>query len=149
MSAQRQPEGLSYGEIRDWAVILGCFTASDLAREMGVGYETGRRAVGALCMQGMCRATDDMLDGPQGYEPIIEYIPPPPGPTKRPTGPPGPETIAISTPPRGVPVRLATPRARDNLRTPGRAQKQKNREREYQRIRQAELERARRYAKKK
>jgi hypothetical protein len=128
---------LSYDEIREWAVILGAFTASDLARAMGVADEIGQRAVTALCTQGMCVNTGDMLDGPSGYEPVIEYVPPPPGPTSY-DGGPDPVAQAVRDArievDRGTPVRIRTERKmRRSLSTPGARQMHKNRERAYQR----------------
>jgi hypothetical protein len=143
MSAQ--PAGLTYSEIIDWAGILGTFTASSLAYEMGVDVETGRRAVGALCTQGICRDTGDMLDGPHGYEHVIEYIPLPPGPTRRERSGPSPEQIAVSevgriSVERGLPVRTRK-RNRSDTSIPGRAQGIKDNERNYQRQMQARRER--------
>lgn len=137
---------LSYGEIREWAIILGAFTASDLARELGVDIDVGRRAVGALCLQGVCANSGDLLDGPFGYEPVIEYVPPPPGPTRREYGP-DPVQTAISqaeriTVDRGAPVRIRTERQmRRSLSTPGARQHHKNRDRNYQRMQDAVEER--------
>lgn len=148
MSAQPQPLELTYGEIREWASILGCFTSWDLARAMGVEHGIGIAAVNALCMQGICRNTGDMLDGPYGYEYIIEYIPPPTtGPSSRERGP-DPAQIAISqagriTVERGTPVRIRTNRKVGRaLSTPGQRQKHKNRERNYQRQQDARTARA-------
>jgi hypothetical protein len=147
MSAQPKHTALTYGEIREWAVILGSFTASDLAREMGVDLDTGRRSVNALCMQQICVNTGDMLDGPYGYEPVIEYVPPPPGPTRHESGPDPVET-AISqagriSVQRGTPVRIRTERdQRRSLSTPGARQQHKNRERNYQRQEDAKEARA-------
>lgn len=148
MSAQPQPLELTYGEIREWAAILGCFTASDLARNMGVTYEIGVASVNALCMQGICRNTGDMLDGAYGYEYVIQYIPPPvTGPSSRERGP-DPEQIAISQAgrimvERGTPVRIRTTRKLGRaLSTPGSRQKHKNRERNYQRQQDAKAARA-------
>jgi hypothetical protein len=113
---------LSYDEIREWAVILGAFTASDLARAMGVADEIGQRAVTALCTQGMCVNTGDMLDGPSGYEPVIEYVPPPPGPTSYDGGP---DPVAQSVDARRAPdaqkprACLPAPRGRSREAPPG------------------------------
>lgn len=147
MSAQPKNTALTYAEVREWAVILGTFTASDLAREMGVDHDTGVRSVNALCRQGMCVNTGDMLDGPHGYEPIVTYVPPPPGPSSRPKAV-DPVQQAISqagriTVQRGDPVRIRT--HRDNARslsTPGSAQKHKNRDREYNKQQEAKAARA-------
>jgi hypothetical protein len=149
VSARPQHSALTYSEIREWAVILGAFTASDLARAMGVDYDVGRRAVNALCMQGICANTGDMLDGPHGYEPVIEYVPPPPGPTHRESGPDPVET-AISqagriSVQRGTPVRIRTERQmRRSLSTPGARQQHKNRERAYERQEEAKEKRRKR-----
>jgi hypothetical protein len=128
---------LTYDEIREWAVILGAFTASDLARAMGVDVEVGRRAVNALCLQEICVNTGDMLDGPHGYEPVIEYVPPPPGPTRYDAGPdPAQQAVrdARIVVERGTPVRIRTERQmRRSLSTPGARQQHKSRERAYQR----------------
>lgn len=148
MSAQPQYTDLTFGEVRDWAILLRHFTAGDLAHEMGVDFETGRKAVNALILEGICRATGDEVDGRYGYEPIIEYVPPPPGPTKRePTGP-DPVQTAISQAgrvivERGTPVRIRTRRDTGRaLSTPGSRQIHKNRERNYERMQEAKRERA-------
>lgn len=148
MSAQPQPLELTYDEVREWASILRCFTSWDLARKMGVDHEIGVAAVNALCMQGICRNTGDMLDGPHGYEYIIQYIPPPAtGPSSRERGP-DPVQTAVSqagriSVQRGTPVRIRTTRQLGRaLSTPGARQKHKNREREYQRQQDARSARA-------
>jgi hypothetical protein len=146
MSAQATHSALTYDEIREWAVILGAFTASDLARAMGVDLEVGERAVNALCLQEICVNTGDMLDGPHGYEPVIEYVPPPPGPTRYDAGPdPVEQTIrqagkiAVE---RGTPVRIRTERQmRRSLSTPGARQHHLNRDRNYQRMEEAKEKR--------
>lgn len=147
MSAQPKNTALTYAEIREWAIALGTFTASDLARAMGVDHDTGVRSVNALCRQGMCLNTGDMLDGQHGYEPIITYVPPPPGPSSRPQTP-DPVQQAVSQAgriivQRGDPVRIRTHRATARaLSTPGSAQKHKNRDREYDKQQEAKAERA-------
>lgn len=147
MNAQPQVDGLTYDEIREWAIELRIFTAWDLAREMGVEYEVGRRAVSALLLQGMCQDTGDKLDGPYGYESVVMYVPPPPGPTKRERGR-DPEQVAISQMgrievTRGTPVRIRSERKmRKSLSTPGARQFHKNRERNYQLQQEAKAQRA-------
>lgn len=148
MSAQPQPLELTYGEIRDWAAILECFTAWDLAQAMGVDHDIGVAAVNALCMQGLCRNSGDVLDGPYGYEYIIEYIPPPTtGPSSRERGP-DPAKVAVQQAgaiavERGTPVRIRTTRKLGRaLSTPGQRQKHKNRERNFQRMQDAKAARA-------
>lgn len=136
MSAQPKYTGLTYDEVRDWARELGTFTASDLAFEMGVDHATGVRCVNALCRQGVCAGTGDHLDGPRGYEPIVTYVPVPPGPTSYDAGP-DPVAQAISQAgrivvARGEAVRIRTERKnRRGMSTPGQRQKMKNQEREY------------------
>lgn len=148
MSAQPKYTGLTYDEVREWATILGAFTATDLARAMGVDHDTGVRCVKALCGQGVCINTGDMLDGPHGYEPIIEYVPPPPGPTKREPSGPEPVQQAIAQAgrivvQRGEPVRIRTERQmRKSLSTPGARQHHKNRDRNYERMQEAKKQRA-------
>jgi hypothetical protein len=143
-----QPSGLTYDEVREWAIMLGTFTAWDLARAMGVSHEIGRKAVGALLMQEMCRNTGDMVDGPEGYEHVVQYVPPPPGPSKREASGPDPEQTAIRQAgkiavERGTPVRIRTERKqRKSLSTPGARQFHKNRERNYQLQKEAKEKRA-------
>lgn len=137
MSAQPKYTALTYAEVRDWAFELGTFTASDLAFSMGVDQATGVRCVNALCRQGVCANTGDQIDGPHGYETIVTYLPPPPGPSSYDAGP-DPVAQAISQAGRiavvrGLPVRIRTERKnRRGMSTPGQRQKMKNREREYQ-----------------
>lgn len=138
VSAQPAPR-LTYDEIREWAIKLTRFTASDLARAMGVTQEVAERAVLALCEDGICANTGDELDGPYGYEYVVEYVPPPPGPSQHPHGQ-DPVGFAVAqmrrlpTPERGKPVRIRTRRMLGrSLSTPGARQHHKNREREYER----------------
>lgn len=147
MTAQSQE--LGYGEIIEWARMLGHFTASDLARELGVSHEIGVRAVNALCRQGICCDTEDPLNGPYGPEPIIQYVPIPQGHTARQRRP-TPEREAVTEAlrietRRGEPVR-ARSRAGDNkLSVTGRRRRlQKQRDAEYERQQAARLARARR-----
>lgn len=148
MSAQPQPDGLTWSEVRDWATILQRFTASDLAHAMGVELEIGQRSVRALCAQGVCHDTGDRLDGPRGYEAVIQYVAPPPGPSKRAPSGPDPEQTAIRqagkiATERGTPVRIRLERKmRKSLSTPGARQFHKNRERNYQLQQEAKAERA-------
>lgn len=147
MSAQRVYTGLTYGEVREWAVILEKFTAGDLAREMGVDYETGVRSVRALCMHGICRYTGDKIDGPHGYEEIVAYAELPDGPTSYEPSAPDPVQAAIANArifvQRGEPVRIRTERKnRRGMSTPGQRQKMKNQERNYQRQQEAKVKRA-------
>lgn len=147
MSAQAQSLELTYGEIIEWAGVLGHFTATDLAHALGVDHDTGKRAVGALCRQGICQNTGDPLDGPNGYEDIIEYIPPPAGPSQRERHA-TPEQVAVSQAQRivvkrGEPVRIRTTRKMGRaLSTPGQRQFHKNREANYQRQQTARAARA-------
>lgn len=147
MSAQPQ-HNLTYGEIRDWAQLLGRFTASDLAFAMGVDYDTGQRSVVALCFDGICRSTGDTLDGPYGYEPVIQYIPLPAGPSKREPSGPDPERTAIAQAgrivvERGTPVRIRTERQkRRSLSTPGARQSHINAQREWEKQQAAKTARA-------
>lgn len=139
---------LTYDEIREWAGILRCFTAADLAHALGVDHDTGVRAVNALCAQGICRNTGDVLDGAHGYEYVIAYIPPPAGPSRRERSGPDPDQAAVNqmgriNVQRGDPVRIRTGRMIGRaLSTPGARQKVKNREREYQKQQEAKTTRA-------
>lgn len=148
MSAQPQYTGLTYDEIRAWAAELGAFTASGLARAMGVDHATGRNAVIALCDDGICVNTGDELDGPNGYEPVIEYAPLPPGPTRREPSAPDPVQATIAKAGRivvgrGTPIRIRTRRDMAKaLSTPGARQHHLNNEREYERQKSAKEERA-------
>lgn len=147
MSAQPQRTGLTYGEVREWAADLGAFTASSLAHAMGVDAVTGARCVKALCRDGICQNTGDMLDTRNGYEPVIEYIPLPAGPTTRPHGV-DPVQQAVSqvgriSVVRGEPVRIRTHRASARgMSTPGQRQKMKNTDREYTKQKEAREQRA-------
>lgn len=150
MSTQPEPPDpleLTYGEVREAARMLRCFTATDLAHLLGVEHDIGVRAVEALCMQKICRNSGDLLDGRNGYEYIIEYVPVPAGPSQRERGP-DPVQVAVSqagriTVDRGRPVRIRTGRMLGrSLSTPGQRQKHKDREREYQRQQDAKAARA-------
>lgn len=148
MSAQRTHTGLTYAEVIEWAVFLGTFTAGDLANEMGVDLWTGGRCVEALVHQRVCRNTGDMIDGPNGYEYVIEYVQPPPGPTTRVPSGPDPIQQAISQAgrivvERGNQVRIRTERkSRRGMSTPGQRQKMKNQERNYKLQVEAKAKRA-------
>lgn len=150
MSSQPEPTDaleLTYGEIREAARMLACFTATDLAHLLGVDHEVGVRAIEALCMHKICRNSGDLLDGRNGYEYVIEYVPVPAGPSQRERGP-DPVQVAVSqagriSVQRGLPVRIRTGRMVGRaLSTPGQRQKHKNNEREYQRQKEAKESRA-------
>lgn len=147
MSAQPAPR-LTYDEIREWAISLVRFTASDLARSMGVTYDIATRAVLALCEDEICRNTGDELDGPFGYEFVVEYVPPPPGPSQHPHGvDPVAQAVTqmrrLPTPQRGIPVRIRTNRKLGRaLSTPGSRQFHKNRERNWERLQEAQAKRS-------
>lgn len=150
MSAQPQHDGgLTYDEIRGWAIELGLFTATDLAHAMGVDRAIATYAIVALLEDNICVNTGDEIDGPSGYEYIIEYASMPPGPTRHDSGPdPVQRTIAQYKPiavQRGTPVRIRNEgKMRRTLSTPGARQRHKNREREYQRQQAVKEERAER-----
>jgi hypothetical protein len=109
-----QPEsGVTYSEIRDWAVWLDLFTASDLAYSMGCSDEVAQRGINALLWHGICEDTggiDTMGD------PIIGYIPLPPGPNEHWTGAPEWRTCVqdLIPPHRGMPIRLIDDTKRRN-----------------------------------
>lgn len=147
MSAQRVYTGLTYGEVRDWAQILERFTATDIAREMGVDIETGRKSVTALCMHGICKYTGDKVDGPHGYEDLVEYIDLPDGPTSYVPSAPDPVQAAIAGArifvERGQQVRIRTERKnRRGMSTPGQRQKMKNQQRNWEKQQDAKAKRA-------
>lgn len=136
---------VSYSEIRWWSRWLDTFTASDLADAMGVDLSMGRKGIKALLWHGICEDTGDMLDGPEGPEPIIHYIPLPPGPREHYTMVP-PERMVGYTEilsPRGVVVRIRTDRdTRKNLSTPGTRHKMKLAEKRYHEQVEATMKRA-------
>lgn len=148
MSTQPRYATLTYDEIREWAIELRMFTASDLAYAMGVDHDTATYAVIALCADGICHDTGDELDGPRGYERVIAYTPLPPAPTRREASAPDPVQQAISQAgrivvQRGTPVRIRSERdTRKSLSTPGARQKHKSRQREYDRQQAAKTARA-------
>ena len=112
------------------------FTAHDLADAMGVSHEVGKRSVVALIWNGICEESGDGVDVGEGFEPIIHYIPLPPGPREHWTDVPpeiaqvrimGGDPLRVE---RGYPVRIRTERQqRQNMSTPGARQviKQQNR----------------------
>lgn len=130
---------VTYTEIRRWAVWLDLFTASDLADAMGVDHAIGAKGIKALLWHGICEDTGELLDGTYGPEPVISYVPLPPGPTEHPHGT-LPEIIAVMQmggfeifQPRGMPVRIRNDRdTRQNLSTPGARHKMKLSEQRYQ-----------------
>lgn len=103
-----QPEaatgvGVTYSEVRDWAVWLNVFTATDMADAMGVDEAVGRRAVLALLWHGICEETGEVING----YPLIRYKPLPPGPREHPHEPAEWETCDKEIlSPRGMPVRI-------------------------------------------
>lgn len=123
-------EGVTYAEVRQWAVYLKTFTASDLASSMRTTQEVGERGVKALLWHGICRDTGDWIPGPDGEpEPLIEYIPPVYRIYNREKVPP-PERVVGYTevPVRGLPINLSKRGARTSQvgsRRPGRVNGQK------------------------
>lgn len=130
-----------------WARILQVFTPGDLADAMAVDLEVARRGVRALIWHGIVEDTGDRFYTHYGEEPIIGYVPLPPGPKEHPTGIP-PERLEGYTEvlsPRGMRVRIRTERmTRRALSTPGSRQVHRNRERAWERQQQANRERAER-----
>lgn len=138
--------GVTYHEVRSWAVWLQVFTASDLADALGADLSIGERGVRALLYHGICTDTGDVIDGPDGSEAIVAYVPLPPGPNEHETAPPEwarwPAYSEVMSP-RGLPVRIRTQRdLRGGMSTPGSRQKLRNRERAYQRQEEARERRA-------
>lgn len=124
--------GITYAEIRTWAIWLETFTAQDLADTLGVPLEVGERGVKALLWHGICEDTGDRIRGRAGTEPIIRYIPHVPGSPPRPKHPP-PEVVLYfewgGDPlkmPRGMPVPQGSKRdmSQHGLRRPTRRQGQ-------------------------
>src|SRR3954469_13212204 len=76
---------VTYTEVRWWAIYLDTFTASDLADAMAVSRPVAQRFIRALLWHGICEDTGDELDGEYGSEPIISYVPLPPGPNEHET----------------------------------------------------------------
>lgn len=130
---------VTYTEMRWWARTLQAFTASDMANVMAVHYDIGVKAIRALCWHGICEETGEDIDGPFGLEPIVYYLPLPPGPTHHPHYE-LPEHSAVREmgglllyDVRGQPVRIRTERQmRKSLSTPGARQMHVNRERAFQ-----------------
>lgn len=139
--------GVTYNEIRWWAVWLDKFTAADLADAMGVNVEVGERGVRALLWHGICEHTGVEFDTPYGQMPVVSYKPLPPGPTHHPTRPPewkttpGCGSLAMAT---GMPVRLVdnTKRREAMQGTGGGRLRVKNRDRAYERMQEAIRKRA-------
>lgn len=138
---------VTYAEIRTWARWLGSFTPSDLADAMGVDASVGERGVKALLWHGICQDSGVQVYDRSGEEPLIEYVPLPPGPREHATEVP-PERLVGYTEvlsPRGMPVRIRTERMmRQTLSTAGARQFHKNRQRAYERQQEANRARAER-----
>ncbi|HEX7088683.1 MAG TPA: hypothetical protein VF192_01025 [Longimicrobiales bacterium] len=109
---------ITYAEARRWARWLDEFCASDLAGVLGCDSELGARFVRALLWHGICFDTGSVIENGHGPEPVIAYVPLPPGPKEHATGTP-PELatpgVYSEAPKRGLPV--GTPRRRSS--TPG------------------------------
>jgi len=120
---------LDYAEVRQMAVWLRAFTPSELAGSLGVSLEVGYRAVAALKFHRICEDSGETVTGPDGGpEPVVTYIPLPPGPRNHPTGLPPEVTTPgcySEAPRRGTPVSMSNGRVRSSVSgqwRPGRAQ---------------------------
>lgn len=136
--ADQSPSGVTYSEIRDWAVYLDYFTAEDLAASMGVNIEIGVRGVRALLYHGICEDTGETLEIDGRELAIVHYVPLPPGPKEHWTGPPEWRTCDqdLVPPNRGLPVRLV----KENRRLqslPGERHRMMLREKRYEAMEQA------------
>lgn len=99
--------GVTYSEVRDWAVWLNLFTAEHLADSMGVDTSIGERAIRALLWHGICEDTGSWING----YPLIQYKPLPPGPNDHYTYPPEWRTCEMEIiEPRGMPIRIRSDR---------------------------------------
>jgi hypothetical protein len=113
---------------------------------MAVDESVAERGITALLYQGIVRESRNFQLSLWGDIPVYEYVPLPPGPTEHETGTPpwmlwpcGSEVLS----PRGLPIRIRTQRdQRGGMSTPGSRQKLKNRERAYQRQKEARESRA-------
>lgn len=100
--------GVTYAEVRWWAVFLNLFTASDLAMSMGVDLSVASNGIKALLYHGICYEVGDELPGPFGMEPLVGHVPLPPGPKRAFTYPPEWRTCEIELlSPRGMPIRVS------------------------------------------
>lgn len=100
--------GVTYTEIRSWAVFLQHFTAHDLADALHASHEVGVRGIKALLWHGIIEPTGDELPGynGDGPQPIYRHKPLPRGPREHHTLVP-PERMVGYTEilcPRGMPV---------------------------------------------
>lgn len=80
--------GVTYAEIRAWAVFLEVFTARDIADAMHVHPAVGDRALKALLWHGIVEPTGDVLELNDGPERIYRHKPLPPGPKEHATDTP-------------------------------------------------------------
>jgi hypothetical protein len=135
---------IRYSEFRDWAVLLRLFTPSILADSMAVDEAVAQRGVRALLWHGIVRETGDFCWNGHGEEPILEWVPLPPGPTEHPTK--APEWVVCggqdAPPSRGLPVRLWDTKVdrRDRSR-PGQAHQYRLRQKRFEEMERIREER--------
>lgn len=137
--------GPDYEEARDWIVILQAFTATDLARVMGVHRGLAERFVMRALWHGVAEDTGQTMNGSGPAEPLYAWAPLPPGPRWHPRGE-TPEAYAYRTMggdplrvPRGMPVRLVdhSDRRQKMQIAGGGARRMKDRDRAYDRMQAA------------
>ena len=142
-------DGPTYAEARMWIRWLNIFTPSDLADAMAVHQEVASRFVKAALWHGIIEDSGDSINGSGPREQIYHYKPLPPGPKVHATM--TPEWLATpgcyaEAPARGLPVRLVDNTQRRNLMqgTGGARLRVKNRDRAWERMQQAKMDRSER-----
>lgn len=145
LTPEAQPTGVSYSEFIFWAATLKVFTVEDLCDTMGVSPHVAQRGITALLWHGICEDTGDLSSA---GDPIISYVPLPPGPNEHPTQAPEWRTCQqdLVPPGRGLPIRLVDNTKRRNLMqgTGGTRLQVRNRDRAWEKAEQAKLDRAER-----
>lgn len=140
--------GVTYAEVRDWAWWLQLFTVDDLADSMMCDRSIAQRGINALLWHGICFDTGEEIDG----DPVISYVPLPPGPREHPTRAPEWRTCVqdLVPPDRGKPVRLVdNTKRRDAMQGTGGARVRiRQRDKAYEAMEAAKQTRRERQAKK-
>lgn len=129
---------VTYDETRLWTYWYRLFTPSDLADTMGVPSEAIEGFLIGLQRNGTIEDTGDYLVNGHGPEPILAFVPLPPGPSQHFTKTPEWQVYpcgADAPPNRGMPVRIRSERMmRRILSTSGAAAKHRQREKRYKKM---------------
>jgi hypothetical protein len=141
---------ISYHECRTWARWLDTFSDYEFAEILRVDPEVARKFIRAMIWHGIVEDTgDEYINGYGVPEHVYAYVPLPPGPREHFTKDPPEKTTPGAygwAPRRGMPIRLVDDGKRGTAMQVGGGGRMKmiNRERAYQRMEQAKMERAER-----